>query len=78
MSKSSSLGEARREVRCGAAVKRRNAADGLLCVTRKAGLFRPLTALAYACGGTAPPCATRLFSKGNRSSRMNLHRVDIL
>ena len=72
MSKSSSLGEARREVRCGTSVKRRNAADGVLFVTRRAGLLRPLTTLACACGGTTPPRATRLISKRNRTGQMNL------
>jgi hypothetical protein len=78
MTKSSSLGKARREVRCGASVERRNAADGLLFVTRRAGLLRPLTALTRACGGTAPPRATRLVSKHNRTGQMILHWVDTL
>jgi len=39
---SSSFGKARRAERCGVSGKRRNAADGLLSITRRADLLCPL------------------------------------
>jgi hypothetical protein len=78
MPKSSSLGKTRREGRCGASFKRRNAADGLLSGTRRAGLFSPLTALALAYGGLAPWRASRLVSRQKRSGQMIQHSMDML
>jgi hypothetical protein len=78
MTESSSFGKARREARCGASGKRRNAADGLLSVTRWVGLFRPLSASARACGGATPRRAILLVSKRNCSDQMTRHLMDVL
>ncbi|MCX2723175.1 hypothetical protein [Roseibium salinum] len=71
MAESSSFGKACREARCGTSGKWRNAADGLLSATRRAGLFCPLTSLDRACGGIAPQRAIRLGSRQKRSGQMN-------
>jgi len=48
---SSSFGKARRAERCGSSGKRCNAADGLLSITRRAGLLCPLISLDRTCRG---------------------------
>jgi len=51
MLESSPFGKACRAARCGVSGKRRNAADGLLSITQRAGLPCPLTSLDRTCGG---------------------------
>jgi len=63
---SSSFGKKRRAERCGVSSKRRNAADGLLSITQKAGLLCLLTPLDHASGGKHHPPRRAIASSADK------------